>query len=49
VPAATQRVVYVRPAPIIVHKHRPGGGEHDSEGSDNGDGGGSQSGGGGND
>ena len=27
--AAPQRVVYVRPAPIIVHKHRAGGGEHD--------------------
>jgi hypothetical protein len=37
-PAASQRVVYVRPAPIVVHKHRPGGGE--SEGSDHGDNGG---------
>jgi hypothetical protein len=36
-PAATQRVVYVRPAPIVIHKHRAGG-EH--EGSDHGDGGG---------
>jgi hypothetical protein len=36
-PVASQRVVYVRPAPIIVHKHRAGG-EH--EGSDGGDGGG---------
>ncbi len=50
--AASQRVVYVRPAPIIVHKHRPGGGE--SEGSDHGDNGGGDnggagSGGGGND
>jgi hypothetical protein len=36
-PAATQRVVYVRPAPIVIHKHRSGG-EH--EGSDHGDGGG---------
>ena len=35
---SSQRVVYVRPAPIIVHKHRPGGGEH--EGPDHGDGGG---------
>jgi hypothetical protein len=35
---AAQRVVYRRPAPIIVHKHRPGGGEH--EGADHGDGGG---------
>lgn len=35
---AAQRVVYVRPAPIVVHKHRAGGGEH--EGSDHGDGGG---------
>ena len=43
-----QRVVYVRPAPIIVHKHRAGGGEHESEGSDHGDSGSgsSQSGGG---
>ena len=44
-PAASQRVVYVRPAPIIVHKHRPGGGE--SEGSDQGDNGGDNGGGGG--
>jgi hypothetical protein len=44
-PAATQRVVYVRPAPIIVHKH-PTGGEHESEGSDQGGGGGVTSGGG---
>ncbi len=32
-----QRVVYVRPPPIIVHKHRAGGeseAEHESEGSD---------------
>jgi hypothetical protein len=36
-PAASARVVYVRPAPIIVHKHRAGG-EHESEGSDHGDG-----------
>ncbi len=35
---AAQRVVYRRPAPIIVHKHRPGGGER--EGADHGDGGG---------
>jgi hypothetical protein len=40
VPAASQRVVYVRPAPIIIHKHRAGG-EHESEGSDHGDGAGS--------
>lgn len=33
--AAPQRVVYVRPAPIIVHKHRAGGGEH--EGAEGGD------------
>jgi len=33
-PVAAQRVVYVRPAPIIVHKHRAGG-EH--EGQDHGD------------
>jgi hypothetical protein len=42
-PAPAQRVVYVRPAPIVRHVHRPGG-EH--EGGDGGDGG-SQSGGGG--
>jgi hypothetical protein len=35
---AAQRVVYRRPAPIVIHKHRPGGGEH--EGADHGDGGG---------
>lgn len=45
-PAATQRVVYVRPAPIVIHKHRAGG-EHESEGSDHGDG--PQGGGGGDD
>ena len=39
-PAATQRVVYVRPAPIIIHKHRAGG---ESDGSDHGDGGGGSS------
>jgi hypothetical protein len=42
--SGAQRVVYVRPAPIIRHVHRPGGGEggdgHESDG-------GSQSGGGG--
>ncbi len=38
-PAAAQRVVYVRPAPIVIHKHRAGG-EHESEGSSQGDGGG---------
>ena len=39
-PAApvAQRVVYQRPAPIIIHKHRAGGGEHES--ADHGDGGG---------
>jgi hypothetical protein len=49
-PAPPQRVVYVRPAPIIIHKHRAGG-EHESEGSDHGDGGGNSAvnGGGGND
>ena len=36
--ASAQRVIYRRPAPIVIHKHRPGGGEH--EGSDHGDGGG---------
>jgi hypothetical protein len=35
---SSQRVIYRRPAPIVIHKHRPGGGEH--EGSDHGDGGG---------
>ena len=35
---SSQRVIYKRPAPIIIHKHRPGGGEH--EGADHGDGGG---------
>jgi hypothetical protein len=44
-PSSVQRVVYVRPAPIVVHKHRAGG-EHESEGSDHGDGGGSAGGGG---
>jgi hypothetical protein len=29
-PAPVQRVVYVRPKPIIVHKHRAGG-EHEAE------------------
>jgi hypothetical protein len=38
-PASAQRVVYVRPAPIVIHKHRPGG-EHESDGSERGDGGG---------
>ena len=32
----SQRVVYRRPAPIVIHKHRPGG-EHDRQ--DHGDGG----------
>jgi hypothetical protein len=32
--ASQQRVVYVRPAPIVIHKHRAGG-EH--EGSEHGD------------
>jgi hypothetical protein len=27
---AAQRVVYVRPAPIVIHKHRAGGGEAES-------------------
>ncbi len=35
-PAAAQRVVYVRPAPIVIHKHRAGGGEYEAR-----DGGGS--------
>jgi hypothetical protein len=30
-PAASQRVVYVRPAPIVIHKHRAGG-EHEGGG-----------------
>jgi hypothetical protein len=34
--SATQRVVFVRPAPIVIHRHRAGG-EH--EGADHGDGG----------
>ncbi len=40
--APAQRVVYVRPAPIIRHVHRAGGGEHESEGGHDGghDGGG---------
>jgi hypothetical protein len=45
-PAATQRVVYVRPAPIVIHKHRAGG-EHESEGSDHGDSGSASAGAGG--
>lgn len=40
VAAAPQRVVYVRPAPIVVHKHRAGGGEHETgEGSEGEEGG----------
>jgi hypothetical protein len=41
-PAQAQRVVYVRPAPIIRHVHRPGGGEgeHESEGGSHDGGGG---------
>ena len=34
---SSQQVIYRRPAPIVIHKHRPGG-EH--EGADHGDGGG---------
>jgi hypothetical protein len=31
-PAPTQqRVLYVRPAPVIRHVHRPGGGEHEAD------------------
>jgi hypothetical protein len=30
-----QRVVYVRPAPIVIHKHRAGG-EYEAEGRDGG-------------
>jgi len=37
-PPAQQRVVYVRPAPIVKHVHRAGG--HEAEGSEHGDGGG---------
>lgn len=37
-PVAAQRVVYRRPAPIVIHKHRAGGGERD--GADHGDNGG---------
>jgi hypothetical protein len=29
-----QRTVYVRPAPIIIHKHRSGEGEHEGGGSE---------------
>jgi hypothetical protein len=36
--ASTPQVRYVRPAPIIVHKHRPGG-ELEAEGADHGEGG----------
>jgi hypothetical protein len=36
--SATPQVRYVRPAPIIIHKHRPGG-EHEAEGGGSGDGG----------
>lgn len=38
--AAPQGVVYVRPAPVIVHKHRAGGGEHDGAGEGDHEGGG---------
>jgi hypothetical protein len=38
-PVSAQRVVYVRPAPVVIHKHRADG-EHESEGSGHGDGGG---------
>jgi hypothetical protein len=31
VAARQQKVVYVRPAPIVIHKHRAGG-EHEQEG-----------------
>ena len=37
--AAAPRVQYVRPAPIIVHKHRAGG-EHEDEAASAGEGGG---------
>jgi hypothetical protein len=37
--AVAPRVQYVRPAPIIVHKHRAGG-EHEDDGAYAGDGGG---------
>lgn len=36
-PAATSRVVYRRPAPVIVLKHRAGGGEHEQESESSGD------------
>ena len=39
-PASTRRVVYVRPAPIVIHKHRAGGG-YESDSSDHRDDGGS--------
>jgi hypothetical protein len=38
VSAAPQRVVYVRPAPIVVHKHRAGG-EHEGRESNDHEGG----------
>jgi hypothetical protein len=28
--SGAQRVVYVRPAPIVIHKHRAGGGEYEA-------------------
>ncbi len=31
-PVRAQRTVYVRPAPIIIHKHRAGGGEGEGGG-----------------
>jgi hypothetical protein len=34
---APQRVVYVRPKPIVIHKHRAGG-EYEAEGADHGGG-----------
>ena len=35
-PAQAQRVVYVRPAPIIIHKHRAGSEQEGREGSEGG-------------
>jgi hypothetical protein len=36
-PAATSRVVYRRPAPVVILKHRAGGGEHEQESEGSGD------------
>lgn len=48
-PAATQTVIYHRPPPIVHVIHRPGGGEHESEGAPQGVGHAGSGGNGGND